>query len=227
MMLSNVKKLNLFSAPLLRRSSTIVSQWCGLIKLPYIPLDGLNHKLNGKNAVVLIDDVLYYAEQKNKKLLLIKESPANALDYRQLKSKCNDAWRAATTDEIQLIRRTLSPVPPIREDERHNESHSHNASYSSTTSSGEVDYAYALADEERRKKEFYRNYLIFDTLTDSRRKSDSHGGESKQSSGYSSSSGNHSSHSSDNDDSSDHSSSYDDGGSSYDGPSCGGSSSDD
>lgn len=227
MMLSSVKRLNLFSAPLLRRSSTIVSQWCGLIKLPHIPLDGLNHKLNGKDAVVLIDDVLYYAEQKNKKLLLIKESVANALDYRQLKSKCNDAWRAATTDEIQLIKRTLSPVPPVREVETHNESRAHNASYSSTTSSGEVDYAYALADEERRIKEFYRNYLIFDTLTDSRRKPDSHGGESKQSSGYSTDSDNHSSHSSGDYDSSNHSSSYDDSSSSYDSPSCGGSSSDD
>ena len=227
MMLSSVKRLSLFSTPLIRRSSTIISQWCGLIKLPYIPLDGLNHKLNGKDAVILIDDVLYYAEQKNKKLLLIKESVANALDYRQLKSKCNDAWRAATTDEIQLIERTLSPVPPAREDNRHNESRPHDASYSSTTSSGEVDYAYALAGEERRKKEFYRNYLIFDTLTDNRRKSDSHEGESKQSSGYSSGSGNQPSHSSGDYDSSDQSSSYDDSSSSYDSPSCGGSSSDD
>lgn len=219
MMLNSVKRLNLFSAPLLRRSSTIVSQWCGLIKLPYIPLDGLNHKLKGKDAVVLIDDVLYYVEQKNKKLLLIKESVANALDYRQLKSKCNDAWRAATTDEIQLIKRTLFPVPPAREDERHNKSHSHNASYSSTTSSGE--------DKERQKKEFYRNYLLYDSLTYSRKKSDSYGGESKQSSEDSTDSDNHPSHSSGDYDSSKDSSSYNDSSSSYDGPSCGGSSSND
>ncbi len=36
-MLSSVKRLNLFASnPLLRQCSTLVSQWCGLIKLPHI-----------------------------------------------------------------------------------------------------------------------------------------------------------------------------------------------
>jgi hypothetical protein len=224
-MLSNVKRLNLFSTPLLRHCSTFVSQWCGLIKLPHIPLDGLNHKLNGKDAVVLIDDALYYAEQKNKKLLLIKKSAANELDYHQLKSKCGDVLRTATPDEVQLIKRTVSPVSHARSDEKSNESRSQpvsESSYSSTTS--EVNHAYAQANEERRKKELYRNYLIFDTLTDStpsRKKSDLQESEFTKSSGYSSDSSSHSSHSSDSYDSSNHSSSYDSG------PSCGGSSYDD
>lgn len=217
-MLSSIKRFNLFATPLIRRNSTIVSQWCGLIKLPYIPLDGLNHKLNGKDAVILIDNMLYFAEQKNKKLHLIKESGTNILDYRQLKSKCNEAWRSATTDEIHLIQRLLSPTPPAREEEKQSDSYS-SRTYSSTSSSGEVDYAYAIAEEERRKKEFYRNYLIFDTLTDSNSseiKSNSQENESKQPVGYSNDS-NHSS--SDTYDSSNDSSSYNSG------PSCGGGSS--
>ena len=99
---------------------------CGLIKMTTDPTASafnlIEQNFAGKDAIILFDDKLYYADLKNRIVTAIIVNAKNLEDYSRLKKLFTDNKRfrndySFTQDsELQLIINTTGKTPPKREE---------------------------------------------------------------------------------------------------------------
>jgi len=99
---------------------------CGLIKMKKDPTASafnlIEQNFAGKDAIILFDDKLYYADLKNRKVTAIIVNAQHPEDYSKLKKLFTDNKRFKNDysfvqdSEIQLIINTTGKTPPKREE---------------------------------------------------------------------------------------------------------------
>ncbi|HHF0525647.1 TPA: serine hydrolase domain-containing protein [Legionella anisa] len=80
---------------------------CGLIKMTtdpsQFPFDCIESSLEDRNAVILFNDVLFYADQTSRTVNKIELTESNQDDFNRLKAKCTESYKLAEGNELKLI----------------------------------------------------------------------------------------------------------------------------
>ncbi|CAM2771475.1 serine hydrolase domain-containing protein [Legionella worsleiensis] len=80
---------------------------CGLIKMTTDPsqfsFDCIESLLEDRNAVILFNDVLFYADQTSRTVNKIELTESNQDDFNRLKAKCTESYKLAEGNELKLI----------------------------------------------------------------------------------------------------------------------------
>jgi|GEM_PF-3419863 len=84
-----------------------VSVGCGLIKMSTDPsqdtFENIKNLLNNKDAVILFNDKLYYADINSKTVTTITLTDSNHGDFNSLKEKFTDSYKLVDKIELELI----------------------------------------------------------------------------------------------------------------------------
>ena len=80
---------------------------CGLIKMTTDPsqtsFDCIERLLEDRNAVILFNDTLFYADQNSRTVNKIELTESNQDDFNRLKAKCTESYKLAEGNELKLI----------------------------------------------------------------------------------------------------------------------------
>ncbi len=80
---------------------------CGLIKMTIDPsqssFDCIEGLLEDRNAVILFNDALFYADQTSRTVSKIELTESNQDDFNRLKTKCTESYKLAQGNELKLI----------------------------------------------------------------------------------------------------------------------------
>jgi hypothetical protein len=89
---------------------------CGLIKMTTDPsqasFDCIELLLENRNAVILFNDALFYADQTSRTVHKIELTESNQDDFNKLKAKCTESYKLAEGSELKLITSVTGRIHP-------------------------------------------------------------------------------------------------------------------